>query len=323
MNISNKRSIVDADLADKNVIIRVDFNVVSAVTGKVEDILRVENAIPTIKLALEKGAKCITLLSHCGRPAGQRVPKYSLKPVVPVLEKFLNIPILFSDDCIGEELENKIKNASKGTVILAENLRYHAAEEGGKECSEDDVKKFRAGLTKLGDILVNDAFGTAHRAHSSMVGIDLPKVSGLLLKKELDYFDKILSKPDRPFVAIMGGSKVKDKINVIFSLLDKVDMILIGGGMSYTFHKVMNNINIGRSLFDKVGAEIVPDIVAKAKEKGVKLILPIDFVCGDNFSADCNTKYFLLKKEFKMAGKDLILDQKQESYLLKRLKQLN
>lgn len=291
MSITNKKSINDVDLTDKRVLMRVDFNVVSAVTGKVEDKLRLENAVPTIKLALEKKAKVITLLSHCGRPDGKVDEKYSLKPVIPVLEELLGSKVQFASCCIGDEIESMIASASPGTIILAENLRFHAEEEG-KGATEEQIALFRSKLSKLGDILVNDAFGCAHRAHSSMVGISLPRVSGLLLKKELDYFGRILQTPDRPFLAILGGSKIKDKIQVIYSLLDKVDMVLIGGGMAYTFCKVIYGMNIGMSLFDKVGAEIVPDIMKKAEEKGVKIYLPLDFACGDAFKPDCNMKIF-------------------------------
>jgi len=298
MSISSKLSINDVELKDKRVLMRVDFNVVSAVTGEVEDENRIDGAVPTIQLALEKGASKVILVSHCGRPDGQRVEKFSLKPVVPFLNKKLGMEVVFVPDTVGPVVEKAIADASNGSVILLENVRYYIEEEGkgvdasGNKITADPAKvtEFRANLTKLGDVFVNDAFGTAHRAHSSMVGVELPRCSGLLLKKELDYFGMVLEEPKRPFVAILGGAKVKDKIQVIKSLVEKVDDIIVGGGMAYTFHKVMNNMPIGDSLFDKVGAEVVPEIVEKAKARGVNIHLPVDFKCGDSFKDSCNKK---------------------------------
>jgi len=298
MSLTNKLSITDVELTGKRVLMRVDFNVVSAVTGEVEDENRIVGAVPTIKLALEKGAKKVILISHCGRPDGQVVPKFSLKPVIAPLEKHLGKSVVFVPETVGPNVEKAINDAADGSVLLLENLRFHIEEEGkgvdasGKKVTADaeKVKEFRASLTKLGDIFVNDAFGTAHRAHSSMVGVDLQKVSGLLLKKELDYFGMILEKPSHPFVAILGGAKVKDKIQVIKSLVQKVDEIIVGGGMAYTFLKVTKDMKIGGSLYDPVGAEVVPEIMAEAEKRGVKMHFPVDFRCGDKFSNDCNTK---------------------------------
>lgn len=296
--LANKLSLQDVDVKGKQVLMRVDFNVVSAVTGKVEDLNRLEGATPTIKLALEKGASRVVLVSHCGRPDGQKDMKFTLKPVIEPLSKLVGKEVIFVSETVGPNVEKLIKETPEGSVILLENLRFHIEEEGkgvdadGKKIVADEakVKEFRAQLTRLGDIFVNDAFGTAHRAHSSVVGVELQKVAGNLLKKELDYFSMVLESPQRPFLAILGGAKVKDKIQVIKSLVEKVDEIIVGGGMAYTFLKVMNNMPIGDSLYDKVGAEVVPEIVAKAKERGVKLHLPVDFRCGDAFKNDCNMK---------------------------------
>ncbi|CAO2607693.1 Phosphoglycerate kinase 2 [Lemmus lemmus] len=189
--------------------------------------------------------------------------------------------VLFLKDCVGSEVEKACDNPDNGSVILLENLRFHVEEEGkGKDSSE----AFRASLSKLGDVYVNDAFGTAHRAHSSMVGINLPqKASGFLMKKELDYFAKVLEHPERPFLAILGGAKVSDKIQLINNMLDKVNFMIIGGGMAYTFLKELKNMQIGASLFDEEGAKIVKDIMAKAEKNGVKITFPVDFVTADKF----------------------------------------
>jgi len=200
------------------------------------------------------------------------------------------------NDCIGPDVEKACANPTPGTVILLENLRFHAEEEGtgvdenGKEFkpSKEDIEKFRQQLTNLGDVFVNDAFGTAHRAHSSMVGINLKKAAGFLMQRELTYFAKALEKPERPFLAILGGAKVSDKIKLIENMLDKVDELIIAGGMAFTFKKVLNNMKIGKSLFDQEGAKTVEKIIEKAKEKKVKIHFPVDYVTGDKF--DKNAK---------------------------------
>ncbi|KAH7699160.1 Phosphoglycerate kinase [Aphelenchoides avenae] len=288
----NKLSIDKVDLKGKRVLIRVDFNV-PLKDGKITNNLRIVSALPTIKYALQNGAKSVVLMSHLGRPDGRRSDKDSLRPIAAELEKLLEKPIKFVEDCVGEQAEAATANPEPGTVILLENLRFHLEEEGKgvnekKEkvkAKEEDVKKFRDSLSKHGDIYVNDAFGTAHRAHSSMVGVALePKVSGFLLKKELEYFAKALESPARPFLAILGGAKVADKIQLINNLLDKVDEMVIGGGMAFTFLKVLDNVKIGNSLFDEEGAKIVKDLWEKAKTKNVTIHLPRDFVCGDKFA---------------------------------------
>jgi phosphoglycerate kinase len=292
----NKLSIDKLDLNGKRVLIRVDFNVPMK-DGKITNDQRIVAALPTVRHALDKGAKSVVLMSHLGRPDGEKVDKYSLKPVAAELKKLLNKEILFLNDCVGAEVEAACANPAAGTVILLENLRFHIEEEGkatkadGTKVKADaqKVAEFQASLSKLGDVYVNDAFGTAHRAHSSMVGCKLAqKASGFLLKKELTYFAKALEKPDRPFLAIMGGAKVADKIQLIENLLDKVNEMIIGGGMAFTFLKVLHNMQIGNSLFDEEGSKIVQKLMEKAKAKGVTIHLPVDFVTGDKFGEDAN-----------------------------------
>ena len=254
-------------------------------------------------------------MSHLGRPDGQIIEKYSLKPCVSVLEELIGQKVQFLNNCIGEEVEKTVENAKDGQIILLENLRFHIEEEGAGvkdgakvKAKKEDVDAFREKLKKLGDVFVNDAFGTAHRAHSSTAGIDLPiKVAGLLLAKEIQYFAKALESPERPLLVILGGAKIKDKIKLIMNILDIANELIIGGGMAFTFLKVLKGMKIGKSLFDEEGSKIVPDIMKKAEEKKVKIILPVDFVCGDKFAADCNIKKFTLEEgiEEGFAGYDI------------------
>ncbi|OAX79672.1 phosphoglycerate kinase [Emergomyces africanus] len=300
MSLSNKLSITDVDLKGKRVLIRVDFNVPLDENKKVTNTQRIVGALPTIKYAIDHGAKAVVLMSHLGRPDGKPNPKYSLKPVVAELEKLLDgRSVIFTDDCVGKAVEETVNKASDGQVILLENLRFHPEEEGsykdgeGKKVKADQAKveEFRKGLTALGDIYINDAFGTAHRAHSSMVGINLPqKAAGFLVKKELEYFAKALENPTRPFLAILGGSKVSDKIQLIDNLLDKVNTLIICGAMAFTFKKVLDNVKIGSSLFDEEGSKIVPKIMAKAKQNNVRIVFPVDHVIADKFAADANSQ---------------------------------
>jgi phosphoglycerate kinase len=293
------KSIRDLALAGKRVLMRVDFNVPQdKVTGAITNTARITAALPTIKYALEQGAS-VVLMSHLGRPDGQRIAKFSLKPVAAELEKLLGKPVTFLDDCVGAAVEAACAKLAPGTVVLLENLRFHIEEEGKVKLEDGTSKKadpaavaaFRASLTKLGDVFVNDAFGTAHRAHSSMVGVALKdKAAGFLMEAELKAFGKVLDNPERPLLAILGGAKIADKIPLINNLLDKADKVIIGGGMAYTFHKVNRGMKIGSSLFDKAGAEIVAELEAKAKARGVELIFPVDFVCGDKFGPDANTQ---------------------------------
>jgi phosphoglycerate kinase len=300
MSISSKLSVDALNLADKRVFIRVDFNVpFDKETGtKITNTQRIEAAIPTIKYCLEKGAKSIVLASHLGRPDGRPNTAFSMRPVTEAVSSMLGHPITFLEDCVGKATEDACANPTPGSVFLLENLRFHIEEEGkgvdgdGKKmkAAPEDVTKFRASLSKLADVYVNDAFGTAHRPHSSMVGVELPqKAAGFLMKKELDYFGKALDQPARPFLSILGGSKVSDKIQLINSLLDKVDEMIIAGGMCFTFKKVVDGMAIGTSLFDEEGSKIVQDIVNRAKEKGVTLHFPVDFVIANKFAPDAET----------------------------------
>ncbi len=293
-----KKTIKDIPLAGKRVFIRVDFNVPQdKQTGEITNTQRITAALPTIKHALEQGAS-VVLASHLGRPNGERVAKYTLKPVAAKLEELLGRPVRFLDDCVGSEVEAACAALKPGEVVLLENVRFHIEEEGkAKDAEGNSVKAdpakvaaFRASLTKLGDVYVNDAFGTSHRAHSSVTGVDLPeKVAGFLVEKELAAFEAVLENPQRPLLAILGGAKIADKIPLIRNLVEKADDIIIGGGMAYTFHKVLNGMQIGNSLYGPAGAEIVGELVAKAKEKGVRIHLPVDFITGDAFSPTANT----------------------------------
>ncbi|XP_022785731.1 phosphoglycerate kinase 1-like [Stylophora pistillata] len=290
----DKLSIRSVDCRGKRVLMRVDFNV--PLKGKeITNNQRIVAALPSIKHCLDHEAKSVVLMSHLGRPDGRIEGKYSLAPVADELKKLLNKDVMFLSDCVGPTVEKACKNPSPGSVILLENLRFHVEEEGkgvsseGKKvkASPESVKEFRESLAKLGDIYINDAFGTAHRAHSSMVGVDhTVKAAGFLMEKELFYFSKALKKPDRPFLAILGGAKVADKIQLIENLLEIVNEMIIGGGMAYTFTKVLSNMEIGKSLFDEEGSKIVSDLYKKAKEKGVTLHLPVDFVTASKFAED-------------------------------------
>ncbi|KAG2133986.1 phosphoglycerate kinase [Suillus cothurnatus] len=297
MSLSNKLSITDLDLEGKRVLIRVDFNVPMQ-DGKITNPARIVAALPTIKYALDNGAKTVVLMSHLGRPDGKVVEKYSLRPVAGELEKHLGKPVIFLSDSVGPEVEKAVNAAEPSSVILLENLRFHIEEEGsvknkdGTKTKADPVKvaEFREGLTRLGDVYVNDAFGTAHRAHSSMVGVKLPqRAAGFLVKKELEYFAKALENPDRPFLAILGGAKVSDKIQLIENMLDKVNSLIICGGMAFTFAKTLDKVSIGDSLFDQAGSEKVGALVEKAKKNNVKLVFPVDYITADKFDKNANT----------------------------------
>ncbi|KAF9472600.1 phosphoglycerate kinase [Pholiota conissans] len=297
MSLSNKLSITDLDLKDMRVLIRVDFNV-PIQDGKITNPARIVAALPTIDYALENGAKAVILMSHLGRPDGKVIEKYSLKPIAAEVETLLGKKVIFLNDSVGPQVEEAVNTAPHGSVILLENLRFHIEEEGsvknkdGSKTKADPAKvaEFREQLTKLGDVYVNDAFGTAHRAHSSMVGVKLPqRASGFLMKKELDYFAKALENPERPFLAILGGAKVSDKIQLIDNMLDKVNSLIICGGMAFTFKKTLNNVSIGNSLFDEPGSHQVTGLVEKAKRNNVKLVFPIDDVIADKFDKDAKT----------------------------------
>jgi phosphoglycerate kinase len=293
------KSIRDLQLSGKRVLIRVDFNVPQdKKTGAITNNQRIAAAVPTISYALDQGAS-VVLMSHLGRPDGQKAAKYSLKRVAAELERLLGRPVTFLGDCVGEAVEAACAGAAPGSVILLENLRFHIEEEGKVKLDDGTSRKadpaavaaFRASLSKLGDVYVNDAFGTAHRAHSSMVGVNLPqKAAGFLMEAELKAFAAVIASPRRPLLAILGGAKIADKIPLIRNLIEKADEIIIGGGMAYTFKKVLNGMEIGDSLFDPEGAKIVAELTEKAKARGVSIILPVDYICADKFDPNAATR---------------------------------
>ena len=278
-----KKTIKDVDLKGKRVLIRVDFNVPLDENLNITDDIRIRAALPTIKYALDKGAKVI-LMSHLGRPDGQVKEELRLAPVAKRLRELLNKPVLALKDCIGDDVKKSVAAMKAGDVILLENLRFHAEEEKN---DPDFAKK----LASLGDIFVNDAFGTAHRAHASTEGVThyLPSVAGFLLEKEIEYLGNAVDNPKRPFVAILGGAKVKDKIKVIDNLLNKVDALLIGGGMAYTFLKVQGK-TIGSSKLDKDGLETAKSALEKASKKKIPILLPVDHIVADKFDANADSK---------------------------------
>jgi 3-phosphoglycerate kinase len=264
------KNIDDVNLQGKRVFVRVDFNVPMDANGKITDDTRINAALPTIKKLHEQGAKVI-LASHLGRPKGKRVETMSLAPIAPLLSDKLSLPVLFLNDCIGSEVDDALKDLQDGQIALLENLRFHKGE------TENDPI-FAQGLASHADAYVNDAFGTAHRAHASTYGVAelLPiKVSGYLIAKELEFLGQKTATPDRPFVVILGGAKVSDKIMVIDSLIDKADVIIIGGAMAYTF-ALANGKKIGESLSEPDKVALARSALEKAKEKGVRFLLPVD-----------------------------------------------
>ena len=287
----SKLSIRDIDLANKRVFIRVDFNVPLTEDGQsITDDTRIVATLPTIKYAIEHKAKVI-LASHLGRPKGKVNPKYSLRPVVDRLRELLDkalgekINVAFAPDCVGDVALKMSRQLESGQVLLLENLRFHAEEEANDEA-------FSKQLAALADVYVNDAFGSAHRAHSSTEGIThfvKPAVAGLLMEKEITYLGKALEAPEKPFVAIIGGSKISGKIDVIDNLLDKVDTLVIVGGMAYTFQRALG-VTTGRSLVEEDKIDMAKAALEKAKKLGVNLLLPVDNVLADNFSPDANTQ---------------------------------
>ncbi|KAL7416246.1 phosphoglycerate kinase [Mrakia frigida] len=299
MSLSSKLSIKDVSLKGERVLIRVDFNVpMDKKTNEITNPARIVAALPTIKYALEQGAASVILMSHLGRPDGHVVEKYSLKPVAAKLESLLSVPVTFLPNCVGAETEAAVKAGTNGKVFLLENLRFHGEEEGSSKDAEgkktksspEDVATFRKGLTALGTVYINDAFGTAHRGHSSMVGVELPqRAAGFLMAKELTYFAKVLESPERPFLAILGGAKVSDKIQLIDSMLAKVDSLIICGGMAFTFKKAVDGISIGDSLFDEAGAKQAAAILEKAKANNVKIVFPVDYITAEKFDKDAKT----------------------------------
>lgn len=275
----NKKSVEDIDVSGKKVIVRCDFNVPQDETGRITDDKRIVAALPTIKYLLEHNAAVI-LCSHLGRPKGEFKMKYSLAPVAERLSELLGQEVKLAKDVIGEDAKKLAAELKCGEAMLLENVRFHKEE-------EKNDPAFAKELADMAEIYVNDAFGTAHRAHASTAGIAdyLPAVCGFLINKEISIMGKALANPVRPFVAILGGAKVSDKIGVINNLIEKCDTIIIGGGMSYTFMKAMGK-EIGTSLCEDDKLDLAKDLMAKAEAKGVKLLLPIDTVCADHFAAD-------------------------------------
>jgi phosphoglycerate kinase len=295
-----KLSIRDIELANKRVFIRVDFNVPLTEDGKeITDDTRIVATLPTIEYALRHKAKVI-LASHLGRPKGKPNPKYSLRPIVDRLRELLDakehdysINVAFAPDCIGEIASELARQLESRQVLLLENLRYHAEEEANDP-------GFSKQLASLAEIYVNDAFGSAHRAHASTEGIThflKPAVAGLLMEKEITYLGKALEAPEKPFVAIIGGSKISGKIDVIDNLLDKVDTLVIVGGMAYTFQRALG-VTTGKSLVEEDKIDMAKAALDKAKAKGVNLLLPVDNILADNFAADAKTQPWDTSKNF-------------------------
>ncbi|KAL7508638.1 LOW QUALITY PROTEIN: hypothetical protein ACHAXN_005717 [Cyclotella atomus] len=304
----NKQTVNDVDFTDKRVLMRVDFNVPKDADGNITNTQRIVGAIPTIELVLGKNAKSVVLMSHLGRPDGMKNPKFTLKPFAEKLGELMGESVTFLSDCVGEEVEKACADPEHGSIIVLENMRYYAEEEGkgckheegcpgakcdkkapskGAECkkfkpSPEEVQKFRDSLAKLGDVYVCDAFGTAHRVHSSMVGMAGKMPSGLLVAKELEAFSKVLNPELKktPLTSIVSGAKISDKS----------DNIIICGGMAYTFLKTCFGMEIGKSLYDAKGAELAPGLLKKAEEKGCKIVLPCDWLCGQDFCNDQETK---------------------------------
>ena len=279
----NKKTVKDIDLKGKKVFVRCDFNVPMDEERNITDNTRIVAALPTIKYLLEQNCKII-LASHLGRPKGEVKPEYSLAPVAKELSKLLNKEIIMAKDVIGPDAMEKAKNLKEGEILLLENVRFHREE-------TDNDPEFSKKLASMAEVFVNDAFGTAHRAHSSTTGIAsyLPAVSGFLIEKELKFLGDVLNNPERPFVAILGGAKVSDKIGVIDSLLEKVDTLIIGGGMAYTFFKAQG-YEVGNSLCELDKLDLARELMEKAKTKGVKLMLPVDTKVGKEFKVDTESK---------------------------------
>ena len=279
----SKKTVKDIDLRGKKVFVRCDFNVPMDENQNITDNRRIVAALPTIKYLIEQNCKII-LASHLGRPKGEFKPEFSLAPVAKELSKLLGQEVLMAKDVIGESAKTLAANLQEGQVMLLENVRFHREE-------TDNDPEFAKELASMAEVFVNDAFGTAHRAHASTEGIShyLPSVSGFLIEKELKFLGDALNNPERPFVAILGGAKVSDKIGVIDSLLEKVDTLMIGGGMAYTFFKAQG-YEVGNSLCEPDKCDLALSLMNKAKEKGVKFLLPVDTKIGKEFKPDTESK---------------------------------
>jgi len=279
----NKKTMMHIDPHGKKVFVRVDFNVPMDENQHITNDTRIRATLPTIQHLLNAGAAVI-LACHVGRPTEAREPQFSTRPIVARLEECLGQPVKWASDCVGPEAEKAAAELKPGEVLLLENLRYHKAE-------KKNDPAFAKQLASLADIAVDDAFGVAHRAHASNVGITahLETVAGFLMEKEINYIGKTLENPKRPFVAIIGGAKVSDKIGVIENMIDKVDTIIIGGGMAHTFD-ASKGYPVGDSLVERDKIELAKELLEKAAKKGVKVVLPVDLVIADKFAADANTK---------------------------------
>jgi len=278
-----KLTLKDIDLKGKTVLMRVDFNV-PIKEGIISDDNRIVQALKSINFVVDAGAKLL-LTSHLGRPADAPDPKYSLKPVADHLAKLVDVPVHFAEDCIGEKRESVVNAAKPGEIVLLENVRFHPEE-------KKNDSGFSSQLASGADLFVNDAFGSSHRAHASVAGVTeylQPSVSGFLLEKEIRYLEESVNNPERPFVAILGGAKVSDKIGVIENLINKVDSIVIGGGMTYTFYKA-KGLPIGNSLLEEDKVELAKELLEKAEKAGVNFMLPIDNVVAKEFSNDAENK---------------------------------
>ena len=280
-----KKSIRDIDVFGKKVLVRVDFNVPMTAENKIADDTRIEETLPTINYLIEHGAKVI-LCSHLGRPDGKVDEKYSLKPVMARLSKLLDKPVSFAEDVLSKSTKDLISKMENGDVVMLENIRFYPEEEANNDA-------FAKKLAKLADVFVLDAFATAHRKHASTYGVakHIPAVCGFLVERELIMFDKCLNNPQRPFVAILGGAKVSDKLPVVENLLDRVDTILIGGGMAYTFIKAIGG-TVGKSIVDESKVEYAKELLDRAKEKGVKIVLPVDNIGTIEFDEYADAKNF-------------------------------
>ncbi len=285
----NKKTVKDIDLKGKKVFVRCDFNVPMDENQNITDNTRIVAALPTIKYLLEQNCKLI-LASHLGRPKGEFKPEFSLAPVAKELSKLLGQEVIMAKDVIGEDACSKAANLKEGEILLLENVRFHKEE-------TDNDPEFSKKLASMAEVYVNDAFGTAHRAHASTTGIAsyLPAVAGFLIEKELKFLGNAVNNPERPFVAILGGAKVSDKIGVIDSLIEKVDTLMIGGGMAYTFFKAQG-LEVGNSICEMDKLDLAKEAMEKAKQKGVKLMLPVDTKIGKEFKADTESKVVSYKE---------------------------
>ncbi len=279
----NKKTVKDIDLKGKKVFVRCDFNVPMDENQNITDNTRIVAALPTIKYLLEQNCKLV-LASHLGRPKGEVKPEFSLKPVAKELSRLLGKEVIMAKDVIGEDAMTKAANLKEGEILLLENVRFHREE-------TDNDPEFAKKLASMAEVYVNDAFGSAHRAHASTTGIAnyLPAVAGFLIEKELKFLGNAVNNPERPFVAILGGAKVSDKIGVIDSLLEKVDTLMIGGGMAYTFFKAQG-YEVGNSICEMDKLDLAKNAMEKAKQKGVKLMLPVDTKVGKEYKPDTESK---------------------------------